>query len=218
MRKTRWPKGEVRLYRDDVLIYRTANLVVNAAAPAMANLAAGASTGHFISAVGFGSGTAAPAVTDTDLGAAPKYYNAVGGSNFPGSGEAQFSCSLSASDYAAVGMTVTEMGLFANSSSIALPASVGAGIAAWAAGNNYTVGALVTDSNGGIEQCTTAGESGGAAPTWATAIGANTTDGNAAWTLIAIDAIPQPLWAHALVSPFAFTGESGYTLSWTISF
>ena len=55
----------------------------------------------------------------------------------------------------------------------------------WQASTAYAVGNLVTDSNGNVEQCTTAGTSGATAPTnWATAVGNTTTDGGVTWTLV----------------------------------
>lgn len=47
---------------------------------------------------------------------------------------------------------------------------------AWAAAHAYSVGDLIVDSNHNIQKCTTAGTSQGSAPTWATTIGAITTE------------------------------------------
>lgn len=211
------PRGRVEVFRDGKLISRSRNLIVDGAYGAMANLAAGVTAGQSVAIAAFGSGTVAPAATDTDLGAAPKYYNAVGGHTFPSNGEVQFTLGLTvAVDYAAAGITVSEVGLFGNSGAIALPSYVGSGIAAWVASKAYAVGALATDSNGRVQRCTTAGTSGSAAPAWATVIGNTTTDNTVTWTLVAGNAVPSPMWAHALVSAFDFTGAADYTLTWTI--
>jgi hypothetical protein len=219
-RKTFRPRGRLEVFCDGELISRSHNLVVTSAYTAMANLAAGVTAGQYISIAGFGSGNTAPELADTDLGTAPKYYNAVGGHSFPEAGEVQFTLNLQVGvDYAAAGMTVTEVGLFANSAAMALPSYVGTGIAAWAANHDYTVGAMVKDSNSRIQRCTaisSAGESGSAAPAWASIIGNTTTDNEVTWTLIATDTVPSPMWAHALVAAFDFTGSAGYSINWTI--
>lgn len=211
-------RGKVEIFREGVLVSRSRNLVVDSAYVAMASLMAGGSATQAVAAAGFGSGTTAPALTDTDLSGEPKYYNAVGGHTFPSSGEVQFTIDLTAGvDYAAAGITVTEVGLFGNTGAIALPSYVGSGIAAWAAATVYAVGQMVSDSNGRIQRCTTAGTSGAAAPAWATVIGNTTADNSVVWTLIAGNSIPAPMWAHASVAAFDFTGSAGYTETWTIS-
>src|SRR5271155_3197384 len=53
----------------------------------------------------------------------------------------------------------------------------------WQPATDYAVGYVVVDSIGNIEQCTTAGQSGAAAPTWATSIDGITSDGAVRWTL-----------------------------------
>ena len=109
------PKGIVRIFSRGTLVWECRNLFVNAGLPALANLMAGVTSGQYALAVGFGSGGAAPTVNDTDLSTAPKYYNAVGTHTFPSSGSVQFNYALSATvDYGALGMTVQEVGLFAN--------------------------------------------------------------------------------------------------------
>lgn len=66
------------------------------------------------------------------------------------------------------------------SSSAPLTSSV---TAAWQASHAYPQYAEIRDSNGNIEVATTAGTSGGAAPTWPTAQGATVSDGGVTWTL-----------------------------------
>src|SRR5215469_2243923 len=72
------PDGIVRIFSRGALLWECRNLFVNAGLPALANLMAGVTAGQYALAVGFGSGSAAPTVNDTDLSIAPKYYNSVG--------------------------------------------------------------------------------------------------------------------------------------------
>jgi hypothetical protein len=213
------PKGIVRIFSRGALVWECRNLFVNAGLPALANLMAGVTSGQYALAVGFGSGGAAPTVNDTDLSTAPKYYNAVGTHTFPSSGSVQFNYALSATaDYGALGMTVQEVGLFANGSAAAMPAAIGTGNPAWAASTAWTVGNLIVDANGNIQRCTTAGSSGSAAPTWATALSATTSDGGVVWTLVALHTAPAPMLAHAVVPAFAFNGTANYQGTWTFTF
>ena len=53
----------------------------------------------------------------------------------------------------------------------------------WAASFAYALGALILDSNGNVQQCTTAGTSGASQPTWPTVRGETVADGSAVWTL-----------------------------------
>jgi phage gp36-like protein len=53
----------------------------------------------------------------------------------------------------------------------------------WAASTAFAVGALIIDSNGNVQQCTTAGTSGSATPAWPTVRGTTVTDGTVVWTL-----------------------------------
>lgn len=213
------PKGIVRIFSRGQLLWECRNLFVNAGLPALANLLAGATAGQYALAVGFGSGNAAPTVNDTDLGATPKYYNAVGTHSFPNSGSVQFNYALTAgADYGALGMTVQEVGLFANSAPAAMPAAVGTANPTWAAGVIHAVGDLLVDSNGNIQRCTTAGTSASAPPAWAVALNATTADGSAVWTLAALHSAPAPMLARAVVPAFAFNGTANYQGTWTFTF
>jgi hypothetical protein len=213
------PKGIVRIFSRGALVWECHNLFVNAGLPALANLMAGVTSGQYALAVGFGSGAAAPTVNDTDLSTAPKYYNAVGAHTFPNSGSVQFTYALTATaDYGALGMTVQEVGLFANGSATAMPAAFGTTNPSWAASTAYTAGNLIVDANGNIQRCTTAGTSGSTASIWATALGATTSDGAAVWTLVALHTAPAPMLAHAVVPAFAFNGSANYQGTWTFTF
>jgi hypothetical protein len=122
LREGRRPRGEVRIYRCGKEFFRGRNLFVNAGLPALAKLMAGLTSGEYALAVGFGSGSTAPALTDTDLTGPTKYYNAVGSNSEDGNGSVTFEYALIAgTDTGAYGMTVAEVGLFANLSSVGLP-------------------------------------------------------------------------------------------------
>jgi len=228
---TRRPKGRIAFHesvpfgsgwRRGKLLWERDNLFVNAGLPALANLLAGVTAGEYALAVGFGSGNTAPTVADTDLNLAPKYYNAVGTHSFPSSGAVLFNYAIGLTDYGATGITVQEIGLFGNSGSVALPAAVGSTYSTWAASSPYVGGNLIVDSNGNIQRCTTAGNSGTSAPGWAVTIGGTTNDnvggGTAVWTLVALHTAPTPMLAHAVVPSFAFTGAAAYQGTWTFTF
>lgn len=216
---TKRPTGTVRIFRNGRLLFERRNLFVDAGLPALASLLAGATTGQYALAVGFGSGNTAPTLADTDLSLAPKYYNPVGQHTFPNSGSVQFSYALTATaDSAATGITVEEVGLFANSAAVQLPAAIGTSNPSWAASSVKAVGALLVDDNGNIQRCTTAGTTGGAPPSWATALDATTADGSAIWTLVALHTAPGPMLAHALVPAFLFDGSANYQGTWTFTF
>lgn len=213
------PKGIVRISSRGQLVCECRNLFVDAGLPALASLLAGVTTGEYALAVGFGSGSVAPTVDDTDLSLAPKYYNAVGGHTFPNPGSVQFSYAITAGgDFGAAGMTVQEVGLFANGAAVELPAAVGSANSTWTASAVKALGALLVDANGNIQRCTTAGTTGGAPPSWAITLNATTADGSAVWTLVAMHTAPGPMLAHALVPAFAFDGSADYQGTWTFTF
>jgi len=106
-----------------VLAVEGENLFVNDGRPALAKLLGGDSAGEFASAIGFGSSGAAPSVTDSVLTAAA-YYKALGSHSQDGTGSVTFNWSLDAIDVGAQGITIQELGLFADRTSVALPGSV----------------------------------------------------------------------------------------------
>jgi hypothetical protein len=214
------PHGTVRLYKRGRLLWERDNLFVNAGLTVLASLISGVTAGQIAAAVGFGSGTGTPAVTDTDLSAAPKYYNAVsthtiGPSGGVASGSVLFNYSLLTTDYGANGMTITELGLFAGTAT--LPAAIGTTNPAWAASTAKVAGNLIVDSNGNIQRCTTAGTTGASAPAWVTTLNSTTNDGTAVWTLVALHTAPAPMIAHVVVPAFPYSGTGNYSGTWTLS-
>lgn len=209
------PTGRVRLWCNGLLIAERSNLVVNAGLPAFAETISGGTT-YKVAAVGFGSGNAAPTVNDTDLTGPQKYYNAVGAATYPSSGTVQFAFQIQASDYAAYGMTIQEIGLFANTAAVQLPATAGFSYPAWAASSAQAVGNLVkdssghpfrstvpaswvastavvadqliTDSNGNIQQAQGAFTTGSSQPTWPTTVGGTVSDNGGTWKCVALSA------------------------------
>jgi hypothetical protein len=96
------------------------NLFVNAGLPALAALLGGDTSGEFASAVGFGSGSNAPTLTDTAL-TTPAYYKALDGHSEDANGGLTLNWSLTTADTGAQGITVQELAIFANHGSAALP-------------------------------------------------------------------------------------------------
>ncbi len=77
------------------------------------------------------------------------------------------------------------------------------GLAKWTKATAFTVGALIQDSNGNVQQCSVAGTSANSAPSWATALGATTTDGGAGgvtWTVVGIGFVTWELVATSLAT------------------
>jgi hypothetical protein len=217
-RKIVRPRGIVRLYDERRLIWEGENLFVDSGLPLLANLIAGITAGQFVSAIGFGSGATPPAAADTALSSTPVYYNNIGSHSFPSSGSVQFNYSLQTTDYAANGITIQELGLFANSAGVSLPAAVGTAFPVWSANASESLGNIVVDSNGNIQRCVTAGVTSSSAPAWNTAPGGTTSDGTAVWTLIAMHTAPGPMVARVTVPAFAYTGSGNYAGQWTLTF
>lgn len=96
------------------------NLFVNAGLPALAALMGGDTSGEFAAAVGFGSGAGTPALTDTGL-TTPAYYKSLDSHSEDGAGCVTFNWSLGTADTGAVGITIQELGLFANKTTVVLP-------------------------------------------------------------------------------------------------
>ncbi len=96
------------------------NLFVNAGLPALAALLGGDTTGEFASAVGFGSGSNAPTLTDTAL-TTPAYYKTLDGHSEDGNGGLTLNWSLTTADTGAQGITIQELAIFANHGGATLP-------------------------------------------------------------------------------------------------
>ena len=96
------------------------NLFVNAGLPALAALLGGDTSGEFAAAVGFGSGSNAPAMTDRAL-TTPAYYKTLDSHSEDGNGSVTFNWSLTTGDTGAVGITIQELAIFANHGSTGLP-------------------------------------------------------------------------------------------------
>ena len=100
--------------------YEGHNLFVNVGRQALAALLGGDITGEFASAVGFGSGSTAPTVTDSALTAAA-YYKGLDGHSEDGNGGLTLNWSLTTADTGAQGITIQELAIFANHGSASLP-------------------------------------------------------------------------------------------------
>ena len=126
----RRPAGFVRLYvrrgSRILLELEEPNLFVNAGLPALAALLGGDTAGNIAAAIGFGTGANGPTVADTGL-TAPAYYKTLTSHSengtTPGAGSVQFNWSLTSADIGAEGLTIQELGLYANPTSVALPGS-----------------------------------------------------------------------------------------------
>jgi hypothetical protein len=122
--KMRRPIGIVRIRVVErgrvVWEYEGHNLFVNVGRPALAALLGGDTSGEFASAVGFGSGSTAPTVTDTALTAAA-YYKGLDGHSEDGNGGLTLNWSLTTADTGAQGITIQELAIFANHGSASLP-------------------------------------------------------------------------------------------------
>jgi hypothetical protein len=243
--KLRRIKGRIQLRRNGVLLFDRPNLIVNAGMPAYAECIAGYSSTWQAANLGFGTGNVAVTVNDTDLTGPQKYYNnLVPPATFPSSGTVTFSFAITASDYAAYGATITELGMYSNPTAVLIPASSGFSRPAWAAtssqpvgnliGNTsgtfrsttppawptstvVAVGRLIIDSNGNLQEVTTGGTTGGSHPSWSTSLNGTTTDNTATWTCKAVGAYTPTTGGSAPTWVVAATGNFTYdgTVAWT---
>src|ERR1700684_1446011 len=90
--------------------YEGRNLFVNAGRPALAALLGGDTTGEFAAAVGFGTGSNAPTLTDSAL-TTPAYYKALDGHSEDGNGSLTLNWSLTTADTGAQGITIQALAL-----------------------------------------------------------------------------------------------------------
>lgn len=104
-------RGEFRLaiYRHGVLVEEISepNLIVNGAKDQLARLVGGNGTNRHVTQIGFGTGTAAAAPTNTALTGA--FWKPVISVSYPATGQVAFTWSLSTAE--ANGMAITEFGL-----------------------------------------------------------------------------------------------------------
>jgi len=66
--------------------------------------------------------------------------------------------------------------------------TVGTSGSAWKASTFFSLAGVIIDSNGNLQQVSTAGKSGSSAPTWKTVVGQTTNDGTAIWTVLQLAA------------------------------
>lgn len=118
------PLGIVRVvvleHAKPIAILEDYNLFVNSGLPALAALLGGDGAGEVAVAVGFGSGAAAPTLSDAGL-SAPAYYKSLDSHSEDGAGSVTFNWSLTTADPGAIGVTIQELGLFANKTTVILP-------------------------------------------------------------------------------------------------
>src|ERR1039457_5437547 len=97
----------IRLVQQGRIVWRYEgrNLFVTGGRPALAALLGGDTTGEFAAAVGFGSGSNAPTVTDSAL-TARAYYNALDSHSEDGNGSVTFNWSLTTADTGADGINI----------------------------------------------------------------------------------------------------------------
>lgn len=102
------------------------------------------------------------------------------------------------------GTTVENWGIVAPTTALT-PTQGAAFNANWAANTFYSIASVVIDSNGNLQQVTTAGTSGSGAPTWATVVGNTTTDNTVTWTMVQTAA--QLVWqpSYTYVRPVTLT-------------
>src|SRR6266852_1187459 len=91
----------------------------------------------------------------------------------------------------------------------------------WAATTAFASSALIVDSNGNTQRATTAGTTGGSAPTWPAVLGATVTDGTVTWTLVALGKagvtnVTAPTWSTALNGATSDGAAVTGTLTWTL--
>lgn len=75
----------------------------------------------------------------------------------------------------------------------------------WAANTFYSIAGVIIDSNGNLQQVTTAGTSGSSAPSWNTTLYDTTTDGTVTWTMIQTASTLAWASGYAYIPPLTIT-------------
>lgn len=89
---------------------------------------------------------------------------------------------------------------------VALSPTLGQAFAAnWKANTFYSIASVIIDSNGNLQQVTTAGTAGSSNPTWATVVGNTTTDGSVTWTMVQTAAQLNWTASYAYIPPVQIT-------------
>lgn len=217
-------KGHIVTKRYDhgrlVDVIEVNNLVVDLALTSVAYMIGGHSGSYAVNAVGFGTGTGAPAPGDTQLSSSgSRFFRAFDSVSYPTSSQVQFAWSIDGGrDASAVGVTINEMGLFCNTAALTLPATIANSGPAWAGTHAYVVGNTIRDGGGNIHVCSVAGTSGGSTPSWNTGTdNATTTDGGVTWKCLKTFSTSLLLFARALVGLGTLTSGTAYTSAWTIT-
>lgn len=87
----------------------------------------------------------------------------------------------------------------------------GVGTSGWQTNTFYANNEVVVDSNGNLQQVTTAGTSGSTAPAWATTDGSTTTDNTVVWTQL--ETAAELTWAanfaYTTAKPFIIANAAG---------
>lgn len=80
-----------------------------------------------------------------------------------------------------------------NAGWLCISASTNGATKIYATATAFAVGDIIKDTNGNGQQCTTAGTSGGSAPSWNVTLGGTTADGSVTWTNVTLTAKVIPL-------------------------
>ena len=96
--------------------------------------------------------------------------------------------------------------------------SLGTSNVGWTANTFYSIVSVIVDTNGNLQQVTTAGKSSGTAPTWATSVGSTTNDGTVVWTMIqtAASLVWQPNTAYTQSVVLNLTSVAGASSGHTV--
>lgn len=109
------------------------------------------------------------------------------------------------------GSTIENWGIAGPLSTEVPTVAIQGSVTAWQADTYYSNSNVIVDSNGNLQQITTAGKSGISTPAWATGLGDTTTDGTVTWTVL--ETAPLSWVAHTAYPVGTFiTGTASGTL------